>query len=337
MKSLRKFSFLFFGALIFTHCSSYENISLSDCKRIESFPGPEDMAIDREEKILYISSHDRRNFESIGTIFSLNLQTNQMQKLPTDQTPKNFRPHGIAFIKQGKEKRLYVISHTTQKENPHSIEIFRIEKTSLLHEKTLLSEKLLNPNDLTVTEEGKIFVSNDFGSVSKLGQFLDVSFSRKNSPISYYDGKEWYFLEPKLEGGNGIYYEKKDTKEWIYRASMFGNVFVKYELRYVQGFPELIEKEVFKVEGIPDNFGEDEKGNLFLVSHVSMWKFLRHSSSKANFSPSKIYILQNGNLKKIYQNDGQEISAASTALAFQERIYISQVFEPFLLSCRWDN
>ncbi len=333
MKHRNFFVFLF----LFANCSSYENISLKDCKKIESFPGPEDIAIDRETKILYISSHDRRNFESMGTIFSLNIETQEIQKLSTDQTPKNFRPHGIDLVKQGKEKKLYVISHTMLKENPHSIEVFRIEKNTLLHEKTLLSEKLLNPNDLAVTEDGKIFVSNDFGSVSSFGQFLDVTFSRKNSPISYYDGKEWHFLKPNLAGGNGIYYQKKDGKEWIYRASMFGKVFVKYELRYVQSFPNLIETKVFSVEGIPDNFGEDEKGNLFLVSHSSMWKFVRHSSSKENLSPSLIYILQNDNLKKIYQNDGIEISAASTALVFQNRIYISQVFEPFLLSCTWDK
>ncbi|EMG13136.1 hypothetical protein LEP1GSC151_4759 [Leptospira interrogans serovar Grippotyphosa str. LT2186] len=32
----------------------------ADCKKIEGLPGPEDLAIDREEKILYISSHERR-------------------------------------------------------------------------------------------------------------------------------------------------------------------------------------------------------------------------------------------------------------------------------------
>lgn len=323
--------------LVITYCSSYENLSLSDCQKLEGFPGPEDILIDRETQILYISSHDRRNFDSIGTIFSLNLTTGQVQKLSPEQTPKNFKPHGIALGKIGKEKRLYVISHTNTEDKPHTIEIFKIEKNSLLHEKTLYDEKLRNPNDLTVSEDGKIFISNDFGSTSKFGQLLDLLFSRKNSPITYYDGKNWYLLEPKLAGGNGIHYEKKEGKEWIYRASMFGNLAVKYELRYVQGFPELIESLVVSVEGAADNFGEDGNGNLFLVTHPSVWKFLRHSSSRDNPSPSLVYLLKQEKAEKIYQNNGTQISAASTALSFQGKIYISQVFEPFILSCRWEN
>lgn len=332
---IKKWSLFYLLGLL--GCSSYESISLSECQKLEGFPGPEDILIDKETQVLYISSHDRRNFNSTGTIFMINLITKQVQKLSKEQTPENFRPHGMVLSKNGKEKYIYVISHTGTKDKAHTIEVFKIEKNFLKHERTLFDEKLMNPNDLTVSEDGKLFISNDFGSTSKFGQILDILFSRKNSPITYFDGKGWYFLEPRLPGGNGIYYEKRDGIEWIYRTSMFGNFFIKYELRYVQNFPELKEKEVISIEGAGDNFGEDEKGNLFLATHPSIWKFIFHSNSKENLSPSLVYHIRGKEVIKIYQNNGNEISAVSTAVAFRGRIYFSQVFEPFILSCKWED
>lgn len=46
----------------------------ADCKKIEGLPGPEDLAIDREEKILYISSHERRIKNQTGKIFKIDLK-----------------------------------------------------------------------------------------------------------------------------------------------------------------------------------------------------------------------------------------------------------------------
>lgn len=48
--------------------------SQTDCKRIEGLPGPEDLAIDREERILYISSHERRTKNQTGKIFRIDLK-----------------------------------------------------------------------------------------------------------------------------------------------------------------------------------------------------------------------------------------------------------------------
>jgi hypothetical protein len=35
----------------------------------------------------------------------------------------------------------------------------------------------------------------------------------------------------------------------------------------------------------------------------------------------------------VYVDEGQVISAASTAMIFQEKLYISQVFDPYIVVC----
>lgn len=316
-------------------CGSRKEVSLSDCKQISEIPGPEDFAIDRETGWMFISSHDRRNFESVGSIFSYHIPSGKLQKSSTS-FPMNFRPHGVSFVKMGKSKKLYVISHQSGEKPPHSIEIFRLEKGEITHESTLQDESLISPNDLFVMEDGKIFVSNDLGSNSKFKNFWDVIWKRNSSPISFFDGVKWSFLEPLLAVGNGIHYKKKDGKEYLYRASMLDNLVVKYEVNWDKNLPILKQSKVLNLESSADNFEEDDKGNLILVGHPSKWKFLRHASSKENLTPTQVFrIFPDDTWEEIYYNHGKEISAGSTGGIYAERLFIGQVFEPFLLNCKY--
>jgi hypothetical protein len=67
-------------------------------------------------------------------------------------------------------------------------------------------------------------------------------------------------------------------------------------------------------------------------------RFMAHAGNKEKTSPTQIFrILADGTTKEIYANDGEEISAASTGLSYKNKLFISQVFEPFILSCTLDK
>ena len=71
---MNKFLFLLF--ILFMNCyASVKPVPIEGCKRIQGTPGPEDMAIDRETGILYISSHERRGELVDGKLFQLNLNS----------------------------------------------------------------------------------------------------------------------------------------------------------------------------------------------------------------------------------------------------------------------
>jgi arylesterase / paraoxonase len=333
--------FLTFLSIFILNCFAHVDPKGSkNCEKLMGTPGPEDMAIDRESEILYISSHERREKDKTGIIFTLDLKKDS--KTPTkleSNYPNKFAPHGIFFAKISGTKKLYVISHPKLVGGEgHTIEIFKIEKDKMIHEATLKNELLLSPNDLFVTQDGKIYVSNDVPAGGQFGQILHVLFQLNSSPISYYNGKEWSLLSEKTAFGNGIFIKKENGKEYLYRSSHVYESVLKYELNYSNGGdPEL--KLVKKIElgSGPDNL-EEENGNLLVAAHKSNMRFMGHAGDKEKTSPTQIFrIFPDGVIQEIYANDGEEISAASTGITFKNKLFISQVFEPFILACSLDQ
>ena len=331
------FSICLLGFLTINCFSHVDPKGPKNCEKISGTPGPEDLAIDRETGILYISSHERREKNKTGYIYTLDLkkETKTPVKIETNY-PEKFAPHGIFFANISGVKKLYVISHPRLiGGNEHTIEIFKIEKEKLIFEATLKNELLLSPNDLFVTQDGKIFVSNDVPSGSQFGQIVHVLLRLNSSPISYYNGKDWSLLSEKTAFGNGILIKKENGKDYLYRSSHVYESVLKYELNYSSTLePQL--KLVKKIElgAGADNLEEEENGNILVAGHKSNMRFMAHAGNKEKTSPTQIFrIFADGTTKEIYSNDGEEISGASTGLSYKNNLYISQVFDPFILSC----
>lgn len=332
---MNKILFLLFILLVNCY-ASVKPVPIEGCKRIQGMPGPEDMAIDRETGILYISSHERRGELVDGKLFQLNLNSSGeiLPALIETNYPKNFRPHGMSLAKVNGKSLLYVISHIDIEKPTHSLEVFQIEKGKVSHKETILDQSFISPNDLFVTTDGRIFISNDRGTGSNFRSYVDAAFGIKRAQISYFDGKKWKLFENAVTFGNGILHKKMGEKEFLYRAATTPEKIYKYEIGQDAGETILKEVKVFSFDTGPDNLEEDEEGNIYFASHKSMFRFLNHKDDANYPSPSQVFrIDKNENIKELYANDGREIPSSSTALTYKNRLYISQVFNPFLLSC----
>src|SRR5690606_22179381 len=82
----------------------------ADCRAIEAVPGPEDIQIDHETGIAYISAYDRRLVQSgeegvdvvRGGIYAIDLNKPEAEWAlypVTAPEPADFRPHGISIYK----------------------------------------------------------------------------------------------------------------------------------------------------------------------------------------------------------------------------------------------
>ncbi|MDX1960395.1 MAG: SMP-30/gluconolactonase/LRE family protein [Leptospiraceae bacterium] len=321
-----------FSILFFLNClAQVKPVPISGCTKIFGPIGPEDFALDDETNVLFVSSHDRKNFDSIGSIYSMKL-TDKIPKLVKLEIeyPKNFRPHGVSIAKTNQGKKFYVISHRREENIPHSVEVFKIEKETLVHEKTIQDKSFTNPNDLFVFSDGRILVSNDNGTSIQFLQFLNLAFLRKTARLTLYKDGKWKELEPAHVLGNGVHVLLQDNKEIVYLADTYtGKIFV-YELK--NDSLEFLRK--IELDSGPDNFTVDENGDLIVAAHKSLFRFLKHQGNKDSFSPSQIFkIKKDYSFEEIYANSGEEISASSTGLIYKNNLYITQVFEPFLLSC----
>ncbi|WP_411824372.1 arylesterase [Leptospira sp. 'Mane'] len=314
---------------------------IEGCSRITGVAGPEDIELvtANGKPNIIISSHNRRTMESIGGLFLLDpnagVKPENVTLIKTNY-PENFRPHGISYAKVKGKDTLAVISHTLREVSPHVVEIFEHDGKNWIHKKTLEDESLTSPNDLFLTESGEIFVSNDHGSPGKKRQLWDNLIRSERADIAYYDGNKFYSLDKPVLLGNGILIRKEAGVEKLYRSVFWEHSLFVYEIqRDEKGFPNLkYLKKIFLGSG-PDNILQDGKGDLWVAGHISTWRFLKHASNRENISPSQIFRIdgKTNEVFEVYANEGEEISASSTGLPFQNRLYISQVFEDFILSC----
>ena len=312
------------------------------CFKVHGMPGPEDVALNRSKKWLYVSSHNRRHFEDSGKLFAIDLSKPDVELKPLAldvQYPPHFKPHGMSLVElAGGKVLLYVISHHLLEGDAemHTVEVFEGAELNFTHVRTLKSPLLVSPNDLQAMPDGRIFVSNDHAAAKGFRRTWDDATKNKTSRISYYDGKAWSYIGRPVAGGNGVLVRKEGDKEYLYRSAFFENAVVKYEIvKPEQGGSDLQEGARMNVEHGPDNLELDEQGNLLVAVHPSVFRFLMHLTSAGQNSPSQIVKinLANQQSRLVYANDGGEISAASTAVVLDNRMIVSQVFEDFLLVC----
>ena len=117
--------------------SAISQLSQARCQRIEGVPGPEDIVIDHERGVAYISSQQRKSGsvrQVNGAIFKLDLINDEPQPVNmTGALAKEigfFHPHGLdLFVCAGGKRRLFVINHRS--EESHSIEVLTSKKNAL--------------------------------------------------------------------------------------------------------------------------------------------------------------------------------------------------------------
>ncbi|TGM46896.1 arylesterase [Leptospira biflexa] len=310
------------------------------CERISGTPGPEDFDLIRETATIIVSSHERRNgLKDIGALFEISF-ANPNQKLEAKKIetnyPKNFRPHGISYAKINGVDTLAVISHTLDDDTPHTLEIFERTKVGKwTHTKTLSDPSLTSPNDIFMNESGEIFTSNDNGTSNAFRKYWDMIIRSGRADISYYNGNTFQNLGVPVMLGNGIYIRKNGKQELLYRSVFSEKAIRVYEVNRENGKISLKYLESIAIGAGPDNILEDESGMLWLAAHDSTYKFIRHVMNRTNLAPTRVFKI-NPNTKEVievYANEGGEISAGSTGLAYKDKLLISQVFEDFLLVC----
>src|SRR6185369_14417475 len=82
----------------------------------------------------------------------------------------------------------------------------------------------------------------------------------------------------------------------------------------------------------PDNIDVDADGSLWIAAHPKLLDFLAHAKDAKKLSPSMVIKLdpaaEDGALKTIYANLGDEMSGSSVAVSDGKHLAIGAVFEP---------
>lgn len=297
------------------------------CERIVTGPGPDDLVIHGQR--LLFSSHDRRHFHRAGEIQQLDTTTGEVRTLKREGEPAGLilRPHGIDLVQRDGEWLLHVVSHDRDLfSDSHRIVIYALRGDTLQFLQQLESPLLSAPNDIAVADNGDLYVTNERSQGSSLVEL--VLLQRKANVVTYRAGSGWRVAAGELAFANGIFI--RGDRVWV--TQTLGEGLMRYVRRPdgTLGNPEQLGNL-----SLLDSLHATSDGKLLSPAYPSLinlglhWQF---DSRKARTVLNEIDP-DTGNSRVLFQDNGQQISAVSSAVILGQRLYLGQLFESYLLSC----
>jgi len=319
-------------------CSDYTTQKEWKTQKLEVGSGPEDMAIDTSTgvtRIIVSCSERRTDKQRIGGFYQINPLDNTVA--PMDVLPRNLgvQPHGIDVVIINDLPFLYAISHEViGGVMTHKIYRFRINRNALILDKnfTLEHESLTGPNDIDVLEDGSFYVTNPMPSNGP-NESTKAILGVKNGTVLYYKNGKWTTVLKDMCYPNGVWVNQE--KNYLVVANGGCKAVERYPIEngMVVANIEASTKELGMDIPIGDNLMMDNQGVLWTAAHPCPLQFLDHMKDSSAPSPSQIIAIDPNTMKSnmVFQTNGELISTASTALRIDNRLYISQVFDPFVL------
>lgn len=313
-------------------CRSYQTTPGVSFSKIQTGQGTEDLDLFSEngKSYLVVSCAERREVKKESTFYLIDTETDQSRKMEIRGLPDTIHLdlHGISVEKINGQNYLYAIDHK-EGSDWHQILQFSIKDLQLNFEHCYTSpDFLINPNDLDIDGNGNMYVSNYLGRGKVIWQYL---FNTKRSTVVKYsvNTQKWEFVLDHMAYANGVFVD--DSVLYIATTRMHG--LYAYPLS-ILGKGRILKgkegKRVCDIKGLDNLIFHG--GYLYTTAHPSNMKFLGHVKTTEKKSPSQIWKveLKTGQKILVFQDDGYQISAASTALPYKNKVYIGQIFDPFV-------
>ena len=297
--------------------------------------GTEDLDIDREKGLLFISSSDRWSLKAGNRaqddgIYVLQLDSgNRPIKLSLENYREEFHPHGISFFKQNGQSYLYVINHN---ENGSSVVLFQYMEDRLSHLKSIKDEMMCCPNDLVAVDTDKFYVTNDHGNKDGIMRKMEDYMRIASSYLLYYDGSAFIKAYEDLNYANGV--ALSNDGKTLYLTHTTGRELLTFDRNPDTGF--LAINTSLKLGTGVDNITVDENDIVWVGAHPKLFAFVAHAGNPEKESPSEVikitpYPPDTYGVDRVYQNDGKQLSGSSVALSYKGELLVGAVFEKKLL------
>lgn len=324
-------------ALLLVHCSGPEYSQQTAGDKIFTAPGPEDMEIDSSTGTtrLIISTDDRRTKPRPGGVIQyVNMDDTVVRTFQlANWHESRIFPHGLALSHDRDSTWLYVISHEplpddTTNFNRHRIHRFYISRDTLYWVEAFEDPLLRAPNDLFVTPDGQIFVTNYLKRISTWQTMSTALFKRRTgSTVRYRPGRGWDEIITRQVYPNGIHI-------WQNKLFIAEGGRKRIQVYALKDFSSRLHQIKDRELLFADNFSLGSDGKLYITSHPCLFCFSAHARQATKLSPSLGWRInpENYRAEKIFSDDGSRISAASTLVKYQQQYFLSQVFNNYLLT-----
>jgi arylesterase/paraoxonase len=322
------------GVIAYMNLSQDEPHFAGQCEALELDGSAEDIQIDRDLGIAYLSVIDRRALasggEAQGTISRLDLNEAAIGVEPAlIDPPGHFRPHGLSlYIDESGRRYLIVINHPVDRETGQdAVELFEEGTTGRFrHVETFTDPLFENLNDLVAVGPRQFYAVNDTGASR------DSSLTN----LVYFDSGRAIAVADDINSGGGVNVSADGSA--IYVAETMGQTLRIMARNSEDGSLETLKQ--IPLGTSPDNIDVAEDGSLWIGAHSSILALVFHFIMNTD-APSQILRIAlddagEARIGEIYLNRGDEISASSVGATFGNRLLIGSITAPKVLICEME-
>ena len=301
-------------------------------------PGPEDIEVDHQTGLMFISSSERRTGPKIRDgiyLLDLNDPSDEPRKLLTTYNG-DFHPHGISLLRQDSMLYLHAVNHN---DNGDFIEFFEYRNEVLHHLSSISSDMMCCPNDVIAIGKFMCYITNDHGSDSGFARTLEDYLRLPKSYILHYNGNTFTKAYKGLNYANGI--NVSPDGKYLYATHTTGQELLTFAIDSTDGSLELLDKLDLNT-GV-DNIDIDPDGNIWIGCHPKLFDFIKHAEDSTKYSPSQVLkIIPRSinpftySVEEVFLDDGQILSGSSVGIHYNDHLFIGVVFDSKLLRIRLD-
>jgi len=318
-------------------CGDYPTANGINTQKINVGSGPEDMAIDNSlgQPRIIVSCDERRPEQpKKGSFYGIDIATNQSYELKIEPADFEIYPHGIDIVMIDSTTYLYAISHHQNGDAwRHPVVRFIIQGNTLVYNTTYENPLMSVPNDLAVLADGSFYATNYVPNMDEIEQNKAI-LGIKNGSIVHYDGKGgWQIAAKDLCFPNGILVDESNNLLYVANGACHEVLQFAIEGGTINTSTRQSTIKHGQKITLGDNLLVDNQGQFWVTAHPCPLDFLAHSTNSSDKAPIQVFNIDPQTLKPTiaFQNNGELISAASTALSINNRLYLSQIFDPFVL------
>ncbi|MGD9800435.1 MAG: SMP-30/gluconolactonase/LRE family protein [Parvularculaceae bacterium] len=308
---------------------------IEQCRRVDIFPGTEDVTIDSELNIAFISADDRRatfaGQPTQGGIYALKLDgTDSVTKVSPDLFG-DFHPHGISLWRDDEgRKRLFVINHTL--DNGDRVEIFDVGfRGMLIHVDSVAFPEMTSPNDVLGVGPRSFYVTNDRAFDGGFFGNVEAYLTLPLANVAYFDGAKGTIAARELAYANGI--NMSADGETVYASAFLGRTVTVYDRDIESG--ALTKRKTIRVNTGPDNIEVAADGGLWIGGHSKVFDFLKHVSDPLAVAPSHVIRVdpETGAHEDVLIDTGGAINASSVGAVWMDTLVVGAVFDGHVMVC----
>lgn len=308
---------------------------IDQCRAVYVSPGTEDVTIDPDLGIAFISADDRRaTFAGApvqGGIYVLRLDGSDRVIKASPDSFGEFHPHGLSLWRgEDDRKRLFVINHTLNDGN--KVEIFDVGLGgALLHVDSIAFPAMTSPNDVLGVGPRSFYVTNDRGVKEGFMAQVEAYLALPLASLAYFDGQDGRIVARGLAYANGINISA-DGKT-VYATEFLGRRVDIYDRNAETG--ALKKKKSIAVNTGPDNVEVSADGALWIAGHSKVFDFLKHAKDANAIAPSHVIRVnpETGLKEDILIDTNGTINASSVGAMWDNTLIVGAVFDDHVMVC----